>query len=56
MIERKAKRKRKTVDDRALDSAARTYPGFSSYERMQRVACTVGYLAGWRAAKREAKR
>ena len=49
-------RKRLSLFDRSMDAAARKYPGFTSYESTQRVAYAIGYLAGWRAAKREGKR
>jgi hypothetical protein len=45
-----------TLTDRAIDAAARKYPGFTSYESVQRAAYARGYLAGWCAAKRKGKR
>ena len=56
MVEWKARQKRPTIDDRALDRAAKTYPGYTAYESAQRAAFVTGYLAGWRAAKREKRR
>jgi hypothetical protein len=51
-----AGRKRLSLFDRSMDAAARKYPGFTIYESTQRVAYAIGYLAGYRAAKREKRK
>ena len=47
-------RKRLALIDRAHSASSRRF--FWGHQSNERIAYTAGYLAGWRAAKREGKR